>query len=130
MARRRCRRLPAGPSVAISSRTRNRRPRRRVRGLDGGCRRWARAARPALEVAMRFAGNFNPEWGYLAPAPSFVRTVRIAVVAAAIGATAGAGVVLSLMGHPAAEQGSVAARTVVQPLDAAAPTAAAPAPTL
>ncbi len=49
---------------------------------------------------MRSAGNFSPEWGYLAPAPSFMRTARIVVVATAIGATAGAGVVLSLRRPP------------------------------
>ena len=65
---------------------------------------------------MRFAGNFNPEWGYLAPAPSFIRTVRIAVVAAAVGATAGAAVVFSLADRPAAEE-SVAARTLARPAD-------------
>ena len=54
---------------------------------------------------MRSAGNFHPEWGYLAPAPSFMRTVRIAVVATAIGATAGAGVVVSLVERPAADVG-------------------------
>jgi hypothetical protein len=37
---------------------------------------------------MRHAGNFNPEWGYIAPAPNFLRTTRLFVVAAAIGATA------------------------------------------
>ena len=68
---------------------------------------------------MRFAGNFNPEWGYLAPAPSFIRTVRIAVVAAAVGATAGAAVVFSLADRPAAEE-SVAARTLARPADFAA----------
>ena len=45
---------------------------------------------------MRFAGNFHPEWGYLAPAPNFMRTARVVIVATAIGATAGAAVVLSL----------------------------------
>ena len=50
---------------------------------------------------MRSAGNFSPEWGYLAPAPSFMRTARIVVVATAIGAIAGAGVVLSLVDRPA-----------------------------
>jgi len=68
---------------------------------------------------MRFAGNFNPEWGYLAPAPSFIRTVRIAVVAAAVGATAGAAVVFSLVDRPVAEE-SVAARTLARPTDSAA----------
>jgi len=46
---------------------------------------------------MRSAGNFHPEWGYLAPAPTFMRTVRIALVATAIGAVAGAAVVVSLV---------------------------------
>ena len=68
---------------------------------------------------MRFVGNFNPEWGYLAPAPSFIRTVRIAVVAAAVGATAGAAVVFSLVDRPVAEE-SVAARTLARPTDSAA----------
>ena len=63
---------------------------------------------------MRFAGNFNPEWGYLAPAPSFMRTVRIVVVAATVGATAGAAVVFSLVDRPVAEE-SVAARTLARP---------------
>jgi len=49
---------------------------------------------------MRSAGNFNPEWGYLAPASSFARTARVVLVATAIGATAGAGVVLSLIDRP------------------------------
>ena len=65
---------------------------------------------------MRHAGNFNPEWGYLAPAPNFLRTTRLFVVAAAIGATASAAVVFSLMDRPAAET-SVAARTLVQPVE-------------
>ena len=67
---------------------------------------------------MRFAGNFHPEWGYLAPAPSFLRTARVALVAAAVGATAGAGVVLSLTDRPV--ETSVAARTLVRPVEAAA----------
>jgi len=62
---------------------------------------------------MRHAGNFNPEWGYLAPAPSFLRSVRLVVVAAAIGATASAAVVFSLADRPAAEE-TVAARTLVR----------------
>ncbi len=68
---------------------------------------------------MRFADNFNPEWGYLAPAPSFMRTARVALVAAAIGATSGAAVVLALIDNPAAEETSVAARTLVQQGDSA-----------
>jgi len=79
---------------------------------------------------MRSAGNFSPEWGYLAPAPSFVRTARIVVVATAIGATAGAGVMLSLMDHPATEAGTtaVAAHAIVTSAQAAtAPLAGASA---
>jgi hypothetical protein len=75
---------------------------------------------------MRRAANFNPEWGYLAPAPSFMRSARLVIVAAAIGATAGAAVVLSLVDRPAAEE-SVAARTLVrQPLVSASAVAGAP----
>jgi hypothetical protein len=62
---------------------------------------------------MRRAANFNPEWGYLAPAPSFVRSARLVIVATVIGATAGAAVVFSLVDRPAAEE-SVAARTLVR----------------
>jgi hypothetical protein len=62
---------------------------------------------------MRRAANFNPEWGYLAPAPSFMRSARLVIVAAVIGASAGAAVVFSLADRPVAEQ-SVAARTLVQ----------------
>jgi hypothetical protein len=65
---------------------------------------------------MPLAANFNPEWGHLAPTPSFVRTIRIAAIAATVGATAGAAVVFSLVDRPAAEQ-SVAARTVSLPID-------------
>ncbi|HUD89159.1 MAG TPA: hypothetical protein VMR17_22120, partial [Xanthobacteraceae bacterium] len=85
---------------------------------------------------MRFAGNFHPEWGYLAPAPNFMRTVRIVAVATAIGATAGAAVVLSLADHPAsnpvadAGKSLVVVHSLVQPAEAATPaTAPAPAPT-
>jgi hypothetical protein len=79
---------------------------------------------------MRSGGNFNPEWGYLAPAPSFMRTARIVVVATAIGATAGAGVVLTLAGsgnnpgQQAADTGKslVVVRSLVQPAEAATAT--------
>lgn len=78
---------------------------------------------------MRSGGNFNPEWGYLAPAPSFMRTARIVVVATAIGATAGAGVVLTLAGsgnNPGlqadAGKSLVVVRSLVQPAEAATAT--------
>jgi hypothetical protein len=59
-------------------------------------------------------GNFSPEWGYLAPAPRFLRTVRLVVVASAIAASASAGVVFALVREPIAEA-SVAVRTLVPP---------------
>jgi hypothetical protein len=91
---------------------------------------------------MRSAGNFSPEWGYLAPAPSMLRTVRVVLVATAVGATAGAGVVLSLVDRssdgdkvvaaahaivtsaqaaPAQEQPVVSAASIAVPVAAAAP---------
>jgi len=77
---------------------------------------------------MGHSRNFNPEWGYLAPAPSFLRTVRMTVIAAAIGAIAGAAVVFSLVERPAADE-SVAARTLAQPVQSASlPIAAAVTP--
>jgi hypothetical protein len=67
---------------------------------------------------MGHGGNFNPEWGYIAPSASLLRTARVFVVAAAIGAMASAAVVFSLMDRPVAET-SVAARTLVQPVEPA-----------
>ena len=84
---------------------------------------------------MRFAGNFHPEWGYLAPAPNFMRTARVVVVATAIGATAGAAVVLSLAERSApgavADAGKtlVVVHSLVQPAEAAV-AAATPAPVI
>lgn len=72
---------------------------------------------------MRSAGNFHPEWGYLAPAPSFMRTIRIALVATAIGATAGAAVVVSLVGRPSHSLAStsIASHALVRSVDTAHP---------
>ena len=81
---------------------------------------------------MRSAGNFHPEWGYLAPAPSFMRTLRITLVATAIGATAGAVVVVSLVARPASgtADSSIAAHALVTGVPAvnSASAAVAPAP--
>ena len=66
---------------------------------------------------MRYNASFHPEWGYLAPAPSFIRTVRIVFIATAVGAAVGAGVGFSWIGHGA--ENSVAARTLVRPMKAA-----------
>jgi hypothetical protein len=62
---------------------------------------------------MRYNASFHPEWGYLAPAPSFFRTVRMVFIATAVGAAVGAGVGFSWIGHGA--ESSVAARTLVRP---------------
>jgi hypothetical protein len=61
--------------------------------------------------------NWHPEWGFLAPAPSFIRAVRMMLVATAVGATIGASVVLLLV-DSSANQPSVAERTLVRPLQA------------
>jgi hypothetical protein len=76
---------------------------------------------------MRSAGNFHPEWGYLAPAPSFLRTVRIALVATAIGAVAGAVVVVSLIERPKAdtENSSIASHALVGAVPVSVPAVAA-----
>ena len=66
---------------------------------------------------MRYNASFHPEWGYLAPAPSFIRTVRMVFNATAVGAAVGAGVGFSWIGHGA--ESSVAARTLVRPMKAA-----------
>ena len=47
---------------------------------------------------MRSAGNFHPEFSYLAAGPSFLHVARIALVATAIGATAGIAVMVALAG--------------------------------
>jgi hypothetical protein len=53
---------------------------------------------------MRSSGSFHPEWGYLAPRPSFLRTCRIVLVSTAVGLAAGAAVAVSLVDHPATER--------------------------
>jgi hypothetical protein len=67
---------------------------------------------------MHRASNFHPEWGFLAPAPGFVRTARVALVATTIGATVGAGVVFSLLAYPTTES-AVSVRTLVRPAETA-----------
>jgi hypothetical protein len=69
--------------------------------------------------------NLHPEWGCLAPAPSFLRTVRTALVATAVGATASGVVVLSLVDR-SASQTSVAERTLVQSISGASPSLSTP----
>src|SRR5262249_41616116 len=83
--------------------------------------------KPAAQVMeMRHTANFHPEWGYLAPAPSFIRTARIVLAATAVGAILGSGAVFSRVSHQATEP-SVAARTLVHPIEAISAGAKTPA---
>jgi hypothetical protein len=77
---------------------------------------------------MRHIMTFHPAWGCLAPARSFMRTVRAALVATAVGATTGGGVVSALVDHSAGDQKSVAERTLAR-LMPAAPTSVSAAQT-
>ncbi len=61
---------------------------------------------------MRLADTCHPKWGYLAPAPNFMKTARIFIVAAAIGVTASGAVFCSSFYRPV-EEASVAERTLV-----------------
>jgi hypothetical protein len=78
---------------------------------------------------MRSAGNFHPEWGYLAPAPSFLRTARVVLVATAIGATAGAAVIIALVPRPSADASdtSLAAHALVTSVPVVTEVASPPA---
>jgi len=62
---------------------------------------------------MRHVRNFNPEWAYIAPAPSRSRTDSLIVFAAIIFAIAGAATI-SLLYRPVGKE-LVAARTLVAP---------------
>jgi len=81
---------------------------------------------------LRYNRNFNPEWGYVAPAASTMRMARLIAAATIIGASAGAATVFSLLDRPVLE-GSVAARTLVVPEPKRpvmnSPSVAAPQPT-
>ena len=61
---------------------------------------------------MRSAKNLHPEWGHVpARTIDFMRVISIFLVATTVGATAGGGVVLSLVDVPPS-QASVAAHTL------------------
>jgi len=64
---------------------------------------------------MRSAGNLHPEWGYFAPAPRVMRTMRIAVVSIMVGAISCAVVVVSLVKRPGSSDGntSIAAHALI-----------------
>ena len=60
--------------------------------------------------------DLHPEWGYLAPGPGFIRTVRAVALATVFGAIVG-GSLIAWISHSATET-SVAARTLVTaPID-------------
>jgi hypothetical protein len=75
---------------------------------------------------MRHVMSFHREWGCLSPAPSFMRAVRTVLVATAVGATAAGGLVSAFVDHSAADQTSVAARTLVRLIPAAPPSVSGP----
>jgi hypothetical protein len=76
---------------------------------------------------MHRAKSFHPEWGYVADANSFTRIMLIVIVATGIGATASAGVVLSLVDFPTG-QASVPSRTSATPVHSAVSAPAPPNP--
>jgi hypothetical protein len=63
--------------------------------------------------------NFQPQWGYVTNARSFMGTARIVIVAIVVGATTGAGVLLSLVDRPSVTIGetSLAPRTPTPPFE-------------
>jgi hypothetical protein len=63
---------------------------------------------------MHQSSQLHPEWGILVPPRSFARNVRILMIAAAVGITAGAGVMSSLA-ERSSEQPDIVAQTLVQP---------------
>jgi hypothetical protein len=75
---------------------------------------------------MHCAKSLYSEWGYVARTNSFSRTIQMVFVATAIGATTGAGVVLSLVDVPTG-RASVAAHASAAAVQAAI---SAPAPAL
>jgi hypothetical protein len=75
---------------------------------------------------MRHTANFHPEWGYLAPTPGAIRTARIVLVATAVGVVLGAGAGFSRVSHQPTEP-SVAARTLVRPIETVSAGANTPA---
>jgi hypothetical protein len=65
---------------------------------------------------MHSASNFHPEWGCLSPSPNLIRSVCIALVATAVGATSGAIVMNLLLERPGSSDAipSLAARALTR----------------
>ena len=70
-----------------------------------------RGNRHAGRVELRSQWDLHPEWGYLAPSPGFIRTVRAVALATVFGVIVG-GSLIAWISHSATET-SVAARTLV-----------------
>src|SRR5436305_1384730 len=69
---------------------------------------------------MRSAGNFSPEWGYLAPTPSLARTARVVLPAtAAATATANANADVSVAAASSVTTAAVGPNVAPQATDAA-----------
>jgi hypothetical protein len=64
--------------------------------------------------------HLHPEWGLLVPPRSVARTVRVLMIAAAVGVTAGAGIMTSLAERSSEAPPVVVTRTLVQPAPAVA----------
>ena len=81
----------------------------------------------AVSVVMQSVGNFRPEWGYVATPLSLRHTLAVALVATAVGATAGATVVLSLVDCSPTELviPSFSERALANKAEASEPTTAA-----
>jgi hypothetical protein len=76
-----------------------------------------KSARQRKLSKMRSAKNLHPEWGYVpARTIDFMRAISTFLVATTIGATAGGGVVLSLVDVPASQ--ASAAHTLAAPVQA------------
>ena len=70
--------------------------------------------------------EFSPRMGLSCSSAEFIRTMRTLLVATAVGAVAGGGVVLSLADHSAGGQTSVAERTLVRPFPAVSTSVSSP----
>ncbi len=71
--------------------------------------------------------HLHPEWGLLVPPRSVARTIRFLMIAAAVGVTAGAGIMSSLAERASEPPPIVVERTLVQPASLAAAPSSAPA---
>ena len=69
---------------------------------------------------MRQPSHLHPEWGLLVPPRSVARIIRLLMIAAAVGVTAGAGIMSSLAERSSEPPPVVVTHTIVQPAPAVA----------